>query len=553
MKKIDLGQDVLTQFTALKALRQPLDTSYRDSYMYTYPSLGVGFMNDSNDGISNAQNAAAQQAKLFDSTATDAVRLLSSSVLSSLTPPGVRWFDLAQPLLDEEELDQDGKEWLEESAERIHSMIHASNYDTEALEFTMHQMIAGMAGIYVELKNRKFHFETWALNHLYCRETLNLGYIDTVYRRFEYTSQQAVLEFGLTNLPKNIQEAHEQDEHNAKLYGFVVAIRPRIKNGKQSSGKTSKNLPWESVWVSEDGTVVKESGFNEMPVIVPRWLKIPDTDYARGPVFDALPDIKTLNKVKENMLMNMDMHITGIFKVKDDGVINPNNIKFGARRTITVGDMDNLQPLQTGGDIQFAMNEVSSLQGSIRRMLLADQLGPTEKAIQTATEVQTRNNQVRQILGPIFARLQSEFLTHLIARCFGLVAREGLLANAPQSITQGAGDFEIVYRSPLARSQKMQELQAIDEMIARIQPIAQIKPEVLDFINFDKLVQEFGDLLGVDPELMNDEGAVKKTRYTRQKQAEQAQAQQQQLQMAEMASKQAPQEANPAAELALMG
>jgi len=58
------------------------------------------------------------------------------------------------------------------------------------------------------------------------------------------------------------------------------------------------------------------------------------------------------------MLLNMDMHITGMFKIKDDGVINPNNVKFGARRVIPVGNVDNIQPLVSGGDIQFAMNDI---------------------------------------------------------------------------------------------------------------------------------------------------------------------------------------------------
>lgn len=535
----DKGRAVIKQLQNLRSLRSPLDQSYRDCYRLTYPGLqGAGFNEEHLDGFAAAATAQARSAELLDTTSTDAVRLLSSSVLSSLTPPNTRWFDLAPPVLSDDDLDQDGKEWLEDSAGRIHTMIHASNYDSEAIEFMNHQMITGMAGLYIELKDRKFHFATWPLGHLYCQETLGAGYIDTVYREFTFTAQEAVIEFGLDALPRKLKDAYTANEHDTTKHKFVVAIRPRIRAGKQADGKTKKNLPWESLWVAECGTVVRESGFHEMPVIVPRWLKIPDTDYARGPVFDALPDIKTLNKVKESMLMNMDLHVSGMWKGKDDGVVNLNTIKLGPRRIIPVGDMDNLQPLQSGGDIQFAISEISSLQGSIRRMLLADQLGPTEKAIQTATEVQTRNNQVRQILGPIFARLQSEFLTHLVARCFGLTARAGLLPPVPESIAAGVGDFEVEYRSPLARSQKMQELEAIDQMTARVERIAEGKPEVMDFVNMDQIVMKFGDLLGVDPKLMNDENEVKKIRLARQKQQQAAAAQQQELAMAQMAAQQ---------------
>jgi hypothetical protein len=103
MTQEEKGKAVLKQFERLKAIRNPLDKEYEDCYDYTYPTLGAGFR-DERDGVTNAQGTKAKQARLFDSTSTDAVRLLSSSVLSSLTPPNTRWFDLAPPMTDTEEL-----------------------------------------------------------------------------------------------------------------------------------------------------------------------------------------------------------------------------------------------------------------------------------------------------------------------------------------------------------------------------------------------------------------------------------------------------------------
>lgn len=329
----DKGKAVVAQFDKLKAIRTPLDREYRECYEYTKPSLGSGFGEGTDDdGISNAQNAKVKQSRLLDSTATDSVRMLASSVLSNLTPPNTLWFDLAVEEFDDDaETPLSVKKWLKTVAKILHTKIHSSNYDSEAMSFVEHVLIAGMAGLYIELKENRLRFEVWPLNHLYVQETLNLGYIDTVYRQFHYTVQEAVLEFGLNSLPQAMREAYadEKKRHDPKTYRFIVGIRPRIKNGKQSQGTTARNLPWESIWVSGCGCVVRESGFHEMPVIVPRWQAIPDTDYARGPVSDALPDIKSLNKVQEAMLLNMDMHVSPMYKIKDDGVINPNTIRFG--------------------------------------------------------------------------------------------------------------------------------------------------------------------------------------------------------------------------------
>ncbi|MDO9100298.1 MAG: portal protein [Caldisericota bacterium] len=533
------GKAVVAQFEKLKAIRSPLDREYRECYEYTKPTLGAGFGEGTDDdGISNAQNTKAKQSRLLDSTATDSVRMLASSVLSSLTPPNTLWFDLADGSRLDDDLDQDSKEWLKTAAKRLHTLIHSSNYDNEAMTFVKHEIIAGIVGMYVELKNDRLRFEVWPLNHLYVQETLNLGYIDTVYRQFFYTVQEAVLEFGLNALPQKMRECYEQNQHDTKMHRFVVGIRPRIKNGKQATGSTARNLPWESIWVSGCGTVVRESGFHEMPVIVPRWQTIPDTDYARGPVFDALPDIKSLNKVTESYLLNMDMHVAGMWKVKDDGTVNPNTIKFGPRRIIPVNNMEDIQPLSAGGDINFAVNQIEALRSNIKQMLLSNKLS-FEKAIQTATEVQTRNNQVRQILGPIFARMQSEFLTHLVERCFGLAVRANLFQPIPDGLA--GREFEIDYRSPLARSQKMQEVEQADEFVTRIQSISQLKPEVLDLLNFDATARTYAEQLGIDPSMLNDEGTVKKIRKQRQD-AQQAAAQAEQQAMQAQQQAQAPQQ-----------
>lgn len=536
------GKQVIKQYERLKTVREPLDVEYKDCYRYTVPTLGVGFDSQDGNGIVEASRTRKEQATLFDSTGTDAVRLLACSIQSSLTPPNTPWFNLEVDGVFYEDLDQDSKEWLTDSAQQLHTMVHASNYDTEAPEFMRHGVIAGMAGLYVEMKNGKLYFETWPLNHLFCQETLHLGYIDTVYRAFYWTVAEAAAEFGLDNLPMGMQDKYRNDQHSTEKHRFIVGIRPRLKDGKQTNGKTMKTLPWESLWVAPCGTIVKEAGFHEMPVMVPRWMRIPDTDYARGPVSDALPDIKSLNAVKEAMHQNMAMHVSGMFKAKDDGVFNPATVKIGPRRIVMVNDMDNLQPLKSGGDIQFAMNEIQNLQAAIRRVLLADQLGPTEKSIQTATEVQTRNNQVRQILGPIFARFQSEFLSPLVERCFGLALRAGLLGVPPDGLRNRL--LNIKYRSPLARSQKLQEMDAIDQFVNRlIQTAANSqKPELLDRFNFDAAIKKSADLLGVDPELMNDDAAVKRIRKARDEREQQAQAQAQNAAMAEAMTKAPPAE-----------
>lgn len=523
MDNNEKGTSIIKSYEKLVSERQPLDKTWHECFKYTYTLRGQGFLNPDMDGMTAAQAAKAEASVLFDSTATDAVRLLSSSVLSALTPPHQQWFSLAVNNLDDESVPYDAKEWLEDAAETLFENIHASNYDAQALEFFTDAMVGGMCGLYVEKKEANFHFEVWPLSSLYCQEVLGDGYIDTIYRLISFTAAESVKKFGLSKLPQAIKDEYKKDPYSNTQFQFVHTIRPRLDgNGKQvQGGKLNRKLPYESVYVcKKTSLVVRESGFHEMPVIVPRWMRIPNTDYAVGPLFDALPDVKTLNKITEFMLQNAEMAISGTFVAKDDGVFNPNTARIGPRRVWMVSDVQNIKPLAAGGDINFAVQEIARLQNQVRRTLLADQLGPSEKVNMTATEINTRTNIIRQILGPIFGRLQAEYLVPLITRCYGLALRDGDLGEPPQSL-QGIG-FNIAYRSPLARAQKQQQLSVIDQFEARLVQKAQTSPEVLDLYDSEKATRRAADLLGVDVELMRDDTTLAQYRKNKQ----QAQAQQ---------------------------
>jgi len=510
----DKGQSVVKAYERLVNERMPLDSIWADCFKHSYPMRGQGFTNNTNDGISNAVAGKTAQAQLLDSTATDSVRLLSSSVLSALTPPNQQWFSLAVSNVSDDSISYQSKAWLENSAELLFKLIHSSNYDAQALEFFTDEMIGGMVGLYVEKRNGKLFFEVWPLASMYCQETLGDGYIDTVYRLVRFTAAEANKKFN-GKLPEAVQNEFKRDPYSSKTFDFIHAIRPRLDNkGKQVKGKISRSLPFESIYVCKKSNMVcLESGYHEMPVIVPRWMRIPDTDYAFGPMNDALPDMKTLNKVVEFMLQNAEMAISGTFVAKDDGVFNPNTARIGPRRVWLVQDVQNIKPLAAGGDINFAVNEIGRLQGQVRRTLLADQLGPSEKVNMTAAEVNTRTNLIRQILGPIFGRLQAEYLEPLIRRCFGLCLRDGDFGSPPEDLAQMT--VYISYRSPLALAQKQQQLEAIDQFEARLANKLELNPELADLYDIETATRKSAELLGVDIELIRDLPTVKQLRKKR--------------------------------------
>jgi hypothetical protein len=534
----DKGRQITATYKKLVDRRMPLERHWKDAFEYTYPVRGEGFLGMDTDGITRAVSAQAKTATIYDSTSTDSVRLLASSILSGLTPSHSQWFDLQVPNVSESVIPRDAKQWLQDAATTLFNMIHSSNYNAVAYEFFVDMAIGGQAGLFIEWsKDHEFHFEFWPLSGLYCQDTLKRERVDTIYRKCKLTAAQAIEKFGPT-VPQDVKDEFQRDPYCDKLFEYVHTIRPRMIRGKQSYGKMARNMAWESVYVClRSNEVVYESGFEEMPVIVPRWMRIPDTDYATGPFNEAMPDAKTLNKIVEMVLQNGEMQIAGTFVAKDDGVLNPNTIKIGARKIVSVADVDSIKPLTSGGDMKFAQIEIDRIQRQIKRVMMADQLEPFDKKYMTAEEVGVRTQTIRQILAPIFGRLQTEYLEPLIARCFGLALRAQAFGEIPDSVK--AFRFTPTYHSPIARAQKMETLNAMDQLESRLAMASKVQPEVLDLYDFDLAISKKADLLGVPVELIRDPRQVQQIRDARVQQQQQSQEQAMQAEMLGQLTKQA--------------
>lgn len=520
---------IVKRLTALKALRRPHEQVWRECFDYTYPLRGSGFTSD----IIDAQQGQSKRANLVDATATDASRTLASAIMSGLTPANSRWFQL-----DTGQESEDERRWLDTAAQALWEAIHMANFDAAAFEAVTDAVCAGWFALYIEEdpKGGGLRFHQWPLSGVYVSTSTPGGLADTVYRCFALTAEQAVAEFGEQEEGIEGGKSFGVSQKTAKLakekpdekVEFVHAIYPRTQTVK--APRLAKNLPIASVHVEvQEKRIVRESGYHEMPVVVPRWMLIPDSVYGVGPVFDALPDVKMLNELKRMELASADLAIAGMWIAEDDGVLNPRTVKVGPRKVIVANSVDSMKPLQTGSDFQLSEALTDQLQRSIRKLLMADQLQPQDGPAMTATEVHVRVNLIRQLLGPIYGRLQAEYLQPLIERCFGLAYRAGMFGMAPDTLA--GREFSVKYLSPLARAQKLEDVTAIERLHVNVAQIAQVKPEVLDLIDEDETVRILSDALGVPPKVVRKTADVQQLRQNR---SEQQQAAVQQAQAAQL-------------------
>ena len=517
----------------LKSLRVQHETVWRDCYDHSHPIRGSGFYSD----IMSADEALRRRARLIDATATEASRTLASSIMSGMTPANALWFGL-----DVGQESDDERRWLDQAANILWENIHASNFDAAGYEGLLDVVDAGWFALYIDSHRDKggFKFELWPIASVYISASQAGGLIDTVYRSYKLTAEQAVNEFGdeVSATTKKLAEDKPQE-----LVDFVHAIYPR--KDYKAGARLAKNMPITSCYVEvEAQKLVRESGYHEMPVVVPRWMQIPDSVYAVGPMMDALPDARTLNELARMDLAAGDLAIAGMWIAEDDGVLNPRTVKVGPRKIIVANSVDSMKPLQSGSNFQYADAKIQRLQASIRKILMADQLQPQDGPAMTATEVHVRVGLIRQLLGPVYGRLQAEYLQPLIERCFGIAYRAGVLGVAPDSLA--GRDFNVTYISPLARAQKLEEVSAIDQFIAGTAAAAQLDPSVMDNVDLDEAARYRGEALGVPAAVIRSKAGVEAKREQRAQELQAAQEQQQQAMMQQQVTQAATKQAGAA-------
>ena len=418
----------------------------------------------------------------------------------------------------------------------MYDLFNQTNFNSEVHELYLDLVAMGTGCLFIEEGNKGFateqiHFKAMHISEYYIQENIS-GYVDTLYRKYKLSARQAVQEFGKDNLGEKVLQA--ATDKPDKEFNFIHAVEP-TEDYERAMGKANTKLPFHSCHVcEEDKMVVRVGGYNEFPYLVPRWSKATGEIYGRSPSYNALPDIKTLNKAVEIGLKAWAKAIDPPLLVQDDGVIGKVRMTPGG---ITVIRNDAaVKPLQIGANWQITDMKENQLRTAIRQAYYSDQLQLQEGPQMTATEVQVRYELMQRLLGPTLGRFQSEFLNPLIERVFGIMSRAEAFFPTPDILEGELIDID--YVGPLARSQRMEEAVAVERLYQLAMQIGQVDTSIMDIIDHDEAVRARAELLGVPKSILRGREEVDELREQRAMQQQMQQEMMMQQQQAEIAAKQ---------------
>jgi hypothetical protein len=143
---------------------------------------------------------------------------------------------------------------------------------------------------------------------------------------------------------------------------------------------------------------------------------------------------------------------------------------------------------------------------------------------ETAREIQEKHEEKLLILGPVLERNQNELLDPLVNNAFEILLKEGHFPQPPDEL-QGQ-DISIEYVSMLAQAQKTVGIGALDRILGTVGQMSQYKPDILDKLNGDAIIDEYSDMLGVAPNLIraNDDVAILRQERAKAQQEQEKQA-----------------------------
>ena len=501
----------------LKKLKSRYDKlkSYRDLYLSLWQDISENLNPTSGffDKDKGDKNKTINYKKFLDSVPRQAISVLASGMQSGITSPSRSWFNLGLSV-GMRNLPNDIEVWLSNIKHLLEDIIASSN-----LYQSLHQIYEETATYGTGCMIIDRDFENVVTSTTFTAGEYVLGKtasnkIDTFGREFTKTVGELVEEFGIDKVSDTVRKQHERGEvdNNVNVYHLIL---PNTDRNPQKVD--NQNMPFVSVYWEENGKEpLRVGGYKFFPVICPRWrVKCSSDIYGMGIGQEVLGDVKMLQKMNEEKLIGLSKITRPPLQVSSNvpGVVNMN--PDGITRYNGSSDQAILPVYRVQIDMQSLEYAIAQSEQRIKNAFFVDVFSMLQTITQekTAREVEELHSEKLMMLGPIFEMFKMEVLDILIDIVFQYALDAGIVPPAPEMI-QGQ-DISVEYVSMVAQAQKMSGVTSTNQYLGVLFNLAQADQTVLDNINFDIMARKTAKMIGVEPDMLNDEDVVASIRQQR--------------------------------------
>jgi hypothetical protein len=397
------------------------------------------------------QQGEFKGSRIYDTTAVEATKTFVSKLHDAMTPPQVQWgyLDIDETFDAEEDIDRNQiQEMLDNYMRKLFVYIHESNFDVVINECYF-DLAVGTSCLVINgfTDEQPLLYSSVPMDKLAIEEAMT-GRVESWFRYWEDVKINEIkVRWKNAKLSPDMinQLVDNPDAVTQTLYEGVMYMPHRKKPYIYMVGTAECHILCEE--------------FETNPGIVWRFQKINNEVFGRGPVMDALPSIISLNELARIELAAANLNTFKPYMGFSDAVFNPHTFKLEPFTIIPiapigVGGSAPLIPLPDSSNPQFSQLTMLDLRNQIKTLLF-NEVNPNQSVQpQTATELMIVQQNLAQRIGPLFSRLQQEFLWPVIKRSAYILDKMGIL---PWPKVKGA-KIKFRYRSPLALAKGQQDI-----------------------------------------------------------------------------------------------
>ncbi len=480
---------------------------------------------------------------LFDTTASKAAKIASSTRLGMLWPNGARSIKLEPS--DEIEDTKEHREYFEAVTEEMwkHMDDPESGLMLALDEIHLDDEVFGTSSIYIKVgKDTPISYRAWNVKNT-CIQEGEDGRVNAIFHEDSLTNDQLLERYERSELSQQTQDKIKNNTIGKTRILFIVKPRPE----KERRGQGNRGMPFASFHIEiENKKMIRESGFPWFPAPTTRARKTIGEKYGRSNGMDALPDTQEVHILREALIVNTEYQNRPALAVHDDGSLGGGIIDLspGAANVFHVtGQLNGLKPVEplfVVGDPKHLRERILELQDSIANHFDIDRLLDFNNNTQmTLGETQIRNRIRGLSLNSSLVRKEVELYTPMVEVTFEILASQGLLGveegseehqdlleagredplTVPKKIADvvnsGRVPYKIKYLTPASRLLRAETAEGILRLWDATGGMANVVAEAADRLDPDASISQLADLWGAPEDIIRDDKVVENIRKVR--------------------------------------
>lgn len=527
----DLTGPTLSRRARLESLWGALDVE-RSSFTGHWRLLGDHilprrtrfFLSDNNKGDRRSN-------KIIDSTASFSARTLQAGMMAGITSPARPWFRLTTPDPDLADVSA-VKEWLHTTTQRMNTVFLRSNlYNALPIVYGDIGVFATAAMAVMEDEEDIIRCHTFPLGSFVLANDAELR-VRVFMREFTLSVRQIVEKFcplvegkrDLSQCSATIRDAWTRGDAALEArHDIMHAVYPNPMADPRklaSKYKAFASCYWEKNSKRDENPFLKEEGFDEFPILAPRWEVSGEDVYGtNGPGMMALGDIMQLQLGEKRAAQALDKLVNPPMKGPTSLLTSPVNMLPGGMTWVDTNAGS--QTLEPSYKIDPRFDHLEAKQAQVRLRIqrafhedLFLMLAQSDRRQITAREIEERHEEKLLALGPVLERLNTDLLDPLIDRTFAIMVRRGLIPRPPQEL-EGV-KLRVEYISIMQQAQKLVSLVGVDRFAGFAVQLATVNRDVMDKVDFDEIIEEYGEATGIAPKILRPDDEVAAIRQARQ-------------------------------------